>query len=139
MSSKRFALGEQFPHEGFVQSRIERHFKKLRFACDSTQDADLVATNQSTGECWIVEAKGETTDTGLDFRTGIGQILQRMENPSWHYAIAVPDTPKFSRQMANMPVWVRQRLNLHFIVVGENGRVEIKEPPKDDCDLVRGP
>src|SRR5436309_15921785 len=67
-----YQLGDEFPREGFVQAALEQHFA----ACERVEAgwADLACVDEN-GVRWVIEAKGETSDTGLDFRTGLGQLL----------------------------------------------------------------
>jgi len=118
-------LGDQFPREGFVQAAIERHFS----ACERFEAgyADLACVDEA-GQRWVVEAKGETSDTGLDFRTGLGQLIQGMGDPEARYALAMPDTPKFAGQRQRVPEWVREALSLHWILVSEDGELTIADP-----------
>ena len=120
-----YKLGTAFPREGFVQAALERHFGECErhvigyadFAC---VDAD--------GRRWVIEAKGETSDVGLDFRTGLGQVLQGTPSHDCTPALAMPDTPKFERQRMRTPEWVRSALNLHWIVVDSDGSVRVVAP-----------
>jgi hypothetical protein len=130
----RFQLGEEFPHEGFVQAAINRHFSSLGFVAEEKGYPDLRCTHQVTKEQWHIEAKGETVDVGLDIRTGLGQLLQGMTNESIKYALAVPETDKFLKQLRRVPGWARQRLNLHWIIVRADGSMRIVSP--DETALV---
>jgi hypothetical protein len=118
-------LGSAFPHEGFVRAALERNFE----SCEPVDAgfADLAFIDES-GERWVIEAKGETSDTGLDFRTGLGQLLQGMSEPKTRYALAMPDTPRFERQRARVPGWVRVVLGLHWILVDEDGELVVLPP-----------
>src|SRR5919199_1964145 len=95
-----FPLGSDFPREGFVQRAIERHFASCAPA--EAGHADFACTDER-GRRWLVEAKGETSDVGLDFRTGLGQLLPGASEPGWTLALAMPDTPKFQRQRRRPP------------------------------------
>ena len=114
-----------FPHEGFVQSTIEEYFKQRGFMLDVETHADLVCAHL---ERWLIEAKGVTSEVGLDFRTGLGQLLQRMTDQSVQYAMAVPDVEVFLGQCRLVSAWVRERLGLHWLIVGENGSVRKVAP-----------
>ena len=92
---------------------------------------DLACRHPATGERWIVEAKGETTAVGLDFRTGLGQIVQQFFDPDVRYGIAVPETEKFVRQCAKLSRDARGRLNLHVLLVRPSGEVTIIPPSVD--------
>jgi hypothetical protein len=79
---------------------------------------------------WVIEAKGETTSVGFDFRTGLGQLLAGMtQGPKTNYVLAMPDTPAFQRQRAAVSDWVRGALNLWWFVVDDRGEVEMLPPP----------
>jgi hypothetical protein len=120
-----YQLGDEFPREGFVQAAIEQHFG----ACERVEAgwADLACVDEN-GLRWVIEAKGETSDTGLDFRTGLGQLLQGMQGPEARYALAMPDTLKFARQRERVSGRVRTALGLNWILVDEHGAVTIVAP-----------
>jgi len=123
-----FKRGTDFPHEGFVQKAIEAHFSTIGFDLESGSHADLVARNKNTGERWLVEAKGVTTSIGLDFRTGLGQLIQRMADPKTTYALAVPREDRFISQCRAVPLWIRQALRLHWLLVNSEGGVQVIPP-----------
>lgn len=123
---------DQFPHERFVQQAIESYFTEQGFVIGKKGYADLVVERDD--ERWVIEAKGETQAVGLDFRTGLGQLLQAMDEEDARYALAVPDTSAFRRQMEATPRRVRTLLGLHFLVVGEDGSVEIRLPDDSKGD-----
>ncbi len=78
---------------------------------------------------WVIEAKGETSSTGLDFRTRLGQLLTAMDEPANRYAVAVPDTPRFQRLTGQISPFVRRALGLHWIFVDQDGVVTVEPPP----------
>jgi len=120
-----YRLGTDFPHEGFVQAALEQYFAGCeRFAAGH---ADLACVDQA-GVRWIIEAKGETADVGLDFRTGLGQLVQNMGDEDALYGLAVPDTQRFANQIARVPKWVQQTLRLHWLIVAADGRVRVERP-----------
>jgi hypothetical protein len=124
----QYELGTSFPHEGFVQQGIEAHFRARGFEILPGGNTDLLCRNPELGETWVIEAKGETSGTGLDFRTGLGQLLQQMDSSEYVYAIAVPATSQFLSQCKKLSAWVRLALKLHIILVQEDGRVHILRP-----------
>ena len=123
-----YPRGFQFPNEGFVQKAIERYFANRGLQLDKVGTADLACTDPNTAAKWIVEAKGETSSVGLDFRTGLGQLLQQMTEPTINYAIAVPDTPQFRYQCERLSSWVRIALHLHLLLISAEGEVRVIEP-----------
>jgi hypothetical protein len=120
-----YRLGTDFPREGFVQDALELHFAGCsRFTAGH---ADLACVDRA-GVRWIIEAKGETSDVGLDFRTGLGQLVQNMSDERTRYALAVPDTQRFANQMARVPDRVRRALRLHWLIVAADGSVRVESP-----------
>ena len=91
-------LRDQYPHEGIVQGAIERHFEKDGYTLDTSTYVDLLCTHQVTGEAWHIEAKGKTTAIGLDFRTCLGQLLQRMSQQHVMHGVVLPDMPQCRSQ-----------------------------------------
>jgi hypothetical protein len=43
------------------------------------------------------EGQGETSDTSLDFRTGLGQLSSTMDDEETVYGLAMPDTARVER------------------------------------------
>jgi hypothetical protein len=134
----RYRLGTDYPREGFVQTALERHFN--HWERSERGFADHVARDPESGRIWIIEAKGQTSDVGLDFRTGLGQIVQVVRSADEVYAIAVPDTAKFRNQLVRLSTYVRIALGLRVIRVGADGTLEILEPeaPLDSLTPVGG-
>jgi hypothetical protein len=133
---RRYRLGVDFPSEGFVQAAIERHFSDLGFAIDVDGHADLFCTHPDRSECWLIEAKGKTSDPGLDFKTCLGQLVQRMRERDTRYGIALPDLPPYEKQIGQLSAWVVETLRIHWLMVSPNGTVRITPPnqaePRDD-------
>ena len=84
-NSKRFHKNNEFPNEAFVQQAIEAYFTAEDFQIEQGGYSDLVCCNGEHGHRWIIEAKGQTSAVGLDFRTGLGQLLQAMQDPTALY------------------------------------------------------
>ena len=126
--SRTYARGSTFPNEGFVQQAIEHHFRVLGFTLDTSTHVDLLCTRPHTNEAWHIEAKGETAQIGLDFRTCLGQLVQRMASEQAHYGIAVPDLPAYRYQTAQVSAWVVAKLGLHWLFVSPDGGVEVIAP-----------
>lgn len=54
-----------------------------------------------------------------------------MDNPSAKYAIAVPYMPQYVKQCQIVPHWARKKLNIHWLLVKEDGVVISIEPGED--------
>lgn len=133
---RQYKRGSEFPHEGFVQAAIERHFEEAGYMLDTSTHVDLLCTHLASGDTWHIEAKGKTKAIGLDFRTCLGQLLQRMNQQHVKHAIALPDMPQYRAQTAQVSPWVVDRLGLHWLFVSEAGTVNITFPMKAEFTLV---
>lgn len=123
-----YKCGGDFPHEQFVQGAIERHFEAAGYILDLSTHVDLLCSHPVTGDAWHIEAKGKTLAIGLDFRTCLGQLLQRMSHPHIKHGIALPDIPQYRTQTAQVSSWVVERLGLYWLFVSTTGAVEIVSP-----------
>lgn len=128
-TTQRFRNGFEFPNEGFLQLALDRHFENLGFAEDCGSRADIDLRNPITGMRWVIEAKGDTKqNSGLDFKTGLGQLVLRMSDADANYGIAVPDLPRFQDLCASFPERVRASLNIHWLFVDAGAHVCIVAP-----------
>lgn len=123
-----YRLGTDFPGEGFVQAAIEEHFRKLGFALDATGDIDLLCCRSGTDECWHIEVKGKTSAIGLDFRTCLGQLVQRITGPGVRYGMALPDIPQYREQTKKTSPWAIQVLGITWLLVQADGSVHMIQP-----------
>ena len=126
--SRSYKRGLTFPNEGFVQRSIETHFRQAGFELITDSRVDLLCKHPVNGESWHIEAKGETSQVGLDFRTGLGQLVQAMHSRTSKHGIAIPDTPAFHAQVDKLSNWVISALGIHWLFVSQNGSVRIVEP-----------
>ena len=123
-----YKRGKDFPAEQFVQLAIEADFSRRGFTIEAAKHIDLVCVHPSTGERWQVEAKGISTAMGLDFKTGLGQLIQRMKNRDVKHAVAVPKISPYLAQIAQMDQWVVDHLNIHWLIVDQDGSVQTIAP-----------
>ncbi|HSK69169.1 MAG TPA: hypothetical protein VLA21_07890, partial [Candidatus Limnocylindria bacterium] len=117
-----------FPHEKFVQQALEKHFSALDYVFMKEGNSDLVCLNNQGRDKWVIEAKGKTTEIGLDFRTGLGQLVQGIRERGVNYALAMPDIPQFAAQTKKLAPWLREVLNLHLIFINEVGQLRFVSP-----------
>jgi len=123
-----FRLGIEFPHEGFVQESVRRYFESEAYINTTNCYVDVAFQHPINKEQWGIEAKGHTSQVGLDFRTGLGQCIQGMSDEATECAIAFPATDQFLCQGEKIPAWIRCRLNLHWVVVHSDGTIRIVNP-----------
>ncbi|MDP2575361.1 hypothetical protein Q8W40_24410 [Vibrio penaeicida] len=131
MTKKGYKREHIFPNESYVQEAIDRYFLTAGYEIIDDKYTDLVCKHPSTKETWYIEAKGLTSQVGLDFRTCIGQVVQRMKVQGANYAIAVPDIQKFRDQLLIVAPHVREILNLYWVLVDENQSVVIVSPEQN--------
>ena len=91
MVTRRYLLGGEYPSEEFVQASLEKYFFRQGFDIDTGSYIDLICRDKESRDVvWHIEVKGKTSQPGLDFRTCLGQLVQRMTKDNINYAIAVP-------------------------------------------------
>jgi hypothetical protein len=127
-NSRRFHKANEFPNEAFVQQAIEAYFTEQGFQLENEGYSDLVCRDVKRGQKWIIEAKGQTSAIGLDFRTGLGQLLQAMQDSAALYGLAMPNTPAFVEQCRKVSDWVRLSLRLHWLLIGPDRAVRVIPP-----------
>ena len=64
----------------------------------------------------------------MEFRTYLGQLVQRMHDPAAIHGIALPDLLKFRRHAAVVIPWFVELLGMHWLFVGNTGIVRIVAP-----------
>lgn len=123
-----YKRGSAFPNEAFVQAAIEKYFCSSGYERVVAAHSDYACHHPSTGDRWIIEAKGATSAIGLDFRTGLGQLVQRASEPTVRYALAVPNIPKFLAQCSQVSAWVRESLSIHWLIISADGSIRVVSP-----------
>jgi hypothetical protein len=123
-----YKRGSAFPNEAFVQAAIEKHFRSSGYERVVAAHSDYACHHPSTGDRWVIEAKGATSAIGLDFRTGLGQLVQRASEPTVRYALVVPNMPKFLTQCSQVSAWVRESLGIYWLIVSEDSSIRVVSP-----------
>jgi hypothetical protein len=124
----RYHLSNEYPHEHFIQTALKQYFTAQGYSIVKIPNIDLVCIHEQNKNQWVIEAKGKTKAIGLDFRTGIGQLIHRMSAQHVNYALAVPDIPEFIAQAKQLASWVKIALNIHFIFINEQGSLRFVSP-----------
>lgn len=87
--------------------------------------ADIVAEHRNKGT-FVLEVEGQSSrQRGQAVYSALGQILLSMTrfDEDIRYGVAVPDSPKWERQLDKIPTPVLERLGLHrFLVSSERVR-----------------
>ena len=79
---------------------------------------DIVAHGH--GERWLIEAKGEVASPqqqGNYLLQALGELVQRMNDPTAQYGLALPDNARYRGLVDRLPVLARPRLNLTVLFV----------------------
>jgi hypothetical protein len=68
----------------------------------------------------VIVVKGEDSLRSMrvnHFVGALGELLQRMDSPNAHYALALPSHRQFVSLATRLPAWVRSHLQLSFLLV----------------------
>jgi hypothetical protein len=85
--------------------------------------ADLVAAKESEGTS-VVEVEGDSSrQKEQAMYSALGQIMlsRRDPSPQITYALAVPDSERWERQMRKVPAWICELLRLRLWLVSKAG------------------
>lgn len=126
MENVSSALG--FMREDFVKESLKQWLTSdgwtTNIAWGKTQGIDVEA--KKAGGRWLIEAKGEGVIPQAcrnSFFTVLGDILQRMNDPTAKYSIALPDTKVFRNLWQRLPTTAKDRLQLSLLLVDDQGKV----------------
>jgi len=126
-----YKKSEVFPYEAFVERAVKKYFEEEGFRdCDDYVPhlADLDVHMKNGEQEWRIECKGKTAAISVDFNTGLGQLLKKMDDENSLYALALPDIPSFREQTNKVPKRVRKLLNISWIWVREDGGITVDLP-----------
>ncbi|MET9230822.1 hypothetical protein [Lentzea sp. NPDC003310] len=87
---------------------------------------DVIASRR--GETIRCEAKGRTSEPGLDIHTAYGQIICRQDETddrATSYGLVIRDEPKSLRAALRAPARLRTLLRLTIYAVADDGSVRI--------------
>lgn len=90
-----------------------------------TQGIDIDATKDESR--WIIEAKGSGSldSMRVNYFVGmLGELLQRMNDPSARYSIALPDMIQFRGLWRRLPDLAKSRTSISALFVDASGHVE---------------
>ena len=77
-------------------------------------------------ERWVIEVKGPGSRPPMYnnyFISMLGEVLQRMDDESARYSIALPDLPKYRRLWGELPQLAKNRTEIDLILVDGNGQI----------------
>lgn len=113
--------------------------KKMKQALDSflsahNWESDIKGSGNSKNDIearrgnqrWVIKVKGAVAyDPNLirHFLSGLGELLQRMDDPACKYSVALPDISPCRRMWERMPVLARERTGISALFVNSAGEV----------------
>lgn len=115
------------------EDNIKRHIEtwlitngwSAQIAWGRTRGIDIVA--QKTQLRWLFEVKGIGSLPAMRvnyFLCMLGELLQRMDDPTAKYSIALPDLAQFRNLWKRLPQLAKQRTNITAIFVTSEGHLE---------------
>jgi hypothetical protein len=118
--------------EDEVKARVGAWLKtsdwQAEIAWGKRRGTDILAVNGDAR--WLIEAKGGGSLNAMRvnyFLMILGEILQRMEDPTARYSIALPDMVQFRRLWTRLPQLAKDRLALTALFVASDGSVEVTD------------
>lgn len=107
-----------------VKEHLERQGYRVLVAWGRERGIDIEATK--TGSRWVIEAKAEVGKSGAQqvnyFLGALGELIQRMDDPSAGYGLALPDNNQYRGLVQRLPDLARERLDLTVFWVRRSGR-----------------
>ncbi len=98
---------------------------KVETAWEHAPGVDIDARKGS--ERWLIEVKGPGSRQAMrvNYFLGIlGETLQRMDDPSARYTIALPDMKQYRRLWERLPRLAKERTRIDLLLIDKNGKIE---------------
>jgi hypothetical protein len=108
-----------------IQAYLDKNNWTSKIAWGNEHGIDIDA--HRNGERWIIEVKGHGTLTAMRanyFLAVLGELLQRMDDTSAKYSIALPALPQFSNLWRKLPRLAKQKTGISCLFVDSNGKIE---------------
>ncbi|GAB6390927.1 MAG: hypothetical protein MdMp014T_0300 [Treponematales bacterium] len=102
----------------------EQGWQKIQVAMGKEHGIDVDAHRNS--ERWIIEAKGCGSRNPMRvnyFLSVLGKMLQRMDDPSAKYSIALPAMKQYEGLWARLPTLAKSRTKITALFISKDGRV----------------
>jgi len=94
----------------------------LNLGCNRGIDIIAIKNEQR----WIIEAKGQGSRQAMRvnyFLNVLGETLQRLDDPSTKYSIALPDILQFRKLWTRLPELAKKRTGITALFVSSNGHL----------------
>jgi hypothetical protein len=108
-----------------VKAWLERLGWKVEIAWGRSRGTDILA--QKDDQRWLIEAKGGGPLQPMRvnyFLMILGEILQRMKDPTARYSIALPNMDQFRGLWTRLPQQAKNRLGVTALFASPNGEIE---------------
>ena len=141
-ASRRPAVHEDIPRSGnlltedsvktAVKAYLEGAGWSVTVAWGRNHGVDIGAHRD--GEHLYLEAKGEATNSAQQanyFIGALGELVQRLRDPTARYGLALPDNQQFRRLAERLPPLAHERLNLVIMFVDRQDKSTITLLQKD--------
>jgi len=96
--------------EGYVILKVNR---------GNRPGPDIVA--EKSGRKLIIQMKGDSASIKTDWDTGLGQLLDIMDDDKSDYALVVSES--YERLARMLPKYVKDKLKIIIYIVRDNGRI----------------
>jgi hypothetical protein len=96
----------------------------VKIAMGQAPGIDIDATRGN--ERWIIEVKGTGSRPQMRvnyFLCILGETLQRMDDPSALYSLALPDLEQFKKLWRRLPILAKNRTQISVLFVSKSGAV----------------
>jgi hypothetical protein len=115
------------------EDEVKEHLRKCleakgwcpKIAQGKSRGIDIEALRE--GKRWVIEVKGCGSRDAMRvnyFLTALGELLQRMNDPSAKYSVAFPDLVQFRRLWKQLPKFAKERTGVNCLFVRANGEVD---------------
>jgi hypothetical protein len=109
-----------------LEKWLSRDGWSVKVAWARARGVDIDATRNN--ERWLIEVKGQGSLDAMRvnyFLAMLGELLQRMHDPTASYSIALPDLKQFRNLWSRLPTLAKQRTTITALFVSEDGSVEL--------------
>jgi hypothetical protein len=108
-----------------IQSFLEKDGWTVTVAWGRTPGIDIDARKNNAR--WIIEVKGHGSRSAMRvnyFLAVLGELLQRMNDKTAKYSIALPDLEQFRKLWAKLPQFAKEQTNISCLFVAANGAIQ---------------
>ncbi len=106
--------------EPMVKYLREQEYAILQVNKGKRTGPDIIA--ERAGRKLVIQMKGDSAAITTDWYTGLGQLLNNMDDKDADYAMAVSES--YKRLVEAFPSYVKNKLKLTFFIVNDDGSVK---------------